>query len=251
MDAHKSYPVLNETYTVRTHHFDPNGLFSAGALSKMLLDAAGMHAHELGVSVTALIAEQKTWMLSRFSVMIEQLPHWRDRIEITTWPSGIERLFALRDFKVTGPDGSLIATATSSWVVIDLAQRRPIRIEPYLQRFSPELSFAPGNGNPPKLPDMSTIDYEERFVVRKSDIDFNRHVTSTSYIGWIFDSIAPNCSDTLRVSRFDINYRAETFLGDTIIAQSVSENNDSILHRIIREQDGQELARARSVWTPR
>ena len=243
-------PVWRETYTIRTRDLDGTGRLSVAALSAMLLDAAGIHAHELGLAVTDLMGDNNTWVLSRFGVNIIGQLEPRDTITITTWPSGIDRLSAIRDFAITGPDGVPAGSASSSWLVIDLETRRPIRVEPFLRKISPELAFRPGHGVLPKLPDLATPAWECRLPVRWSDIDFNRHVTSTSYIGWALESVPPDLREKRAMTGFEINFRAETFFGETIISQSrsVDGSGDTILHRITSEQDGRELARARSIW---
>ncbi|MFC1485523.1 acyl-[acyl-carrier-protein] thioesterase [Candidatus Latescibacterota bacterium] len=243
-------PFWRETYTIRTRDLDGTGRLSMVALSAMLLDAAGIHAHELGLAVTDLMGNKNTWVLSRFGVNILSQPQPRETITITTWPSGIERLSALRDFDITGPDGVQVGYASSSWLVINLETRRPVRVEPFLKKISSELAFQPGRGSLSKIPDLPAPVQEYRFPVRWSDIDFNRHVTSTSYIGWALESVPQKLREKRIITGFDINFRAETFFGETIISQSQFADGagDIILHRITSEQDGRELARARSVW---
>ena len=101
-----------------------------------------------------------------------------------------------------------------------------------------------------KLPDLTTPEWECRLPVRWSDIDFNRHVTSTSYIGWALESVPPDQRENRAMTGFEINFRQETFFGETIISQSGSldGSGDTIMHRIKSKQDGRELARARSIW---
>ena len=239
-----------ETYPVRTWDLEADGSFSMCSLGAILFDAAGTHAHRMGLAVSDLMGENFTWMLSRFSVILEHQPRWRDTISIFTWPSGIDKLSALRDFEITGSDGAVLGRASSSWLVIDRANRRPVRVEPFLEKISPDLAFPAGSGPLPKVPDLGTPARECRFPVRWSDIDFNGHVTSARYIGWVLDGIPPEFRKTHAVAGFDINFRAETFLGETVISQTeAGETADgAILHRITCEQDGRELARARSIW---
>jgi len=68
-----------------------------------------------------------TWVLSGFFITIDSYPKWQDTITIQTWPSGLERLFAMRDFIIFDADRKVIGTAKSAWIVIDMALRKPVR----------------------------------------------------------------------------------------------------------------------------
>lgn len=243
-------PQLSESYPVRSYHLDAESNLSPVALVTMLLDAAGMHAHELGVSVTSLMnRDNLTWMLSRFSVTLDREPHWNDMLKITTWPVGVDRLAALRDFEFAGSDGVVLGTARSSWLVIDLEKRRPVRADMLLKRFAPDMAFRAGFGAPPKLSPQTSYDHEQQFTVRWSDIDFNRHVTSTSYISWALESIPPDIRKGRVFAGLDINYRAETFYGETITAQWRHDKSAQRFdHRIMHTGDVRELAIARTMW---
>ncbi len=231
-----------ETYPVRTWDLGADGSFSICSLGAMLFDAAGTHAHQMGLAVADLMGENYTWMLSRFSVILDHQPRWRDTITIITWPSGIDKLSALRDFEITGSDRTVLGRASSSWLVIDRTNRRPVRVEPFLEKISPDLIFPAGAVSLPKVPDIGQPARECRFPVRWSDIDFNGHVTSARYIGWALDGISPEFRKSHAVYGLDINYRAETFFGETVISLTGADKtgDGAILHRIACEQDGRE-----------
>jgi len=46
-------------------------------------------------------------------------PEWGQNITVETWPKGIDRLFAFRDFRILNSDGTVIGAATSSWMILD------------------------------------------------------------------------------------------------------------------------------------
>jgi medium-chain acyl-[acyl-carrier-protein] hydrolase len=60
-----------------------------------------------------------------------------DQIQISTWPSGAQRLFALRDFELQDKDNQAVAVAVSAWLVLDVQKRRPVRIAPFVERLKP------------------------------------------------------------------------------------------------------------------
>jgi medium-chain acyl-[acyl-carrier-protein] hydrolase len=103
-----------------------------------------------------------------------------------------------------------------------------------------------------KLQPLDTHDGECKFRVRFRDLDINQHVNNTSYVEWILESIPAAVKKDAVLSELEINFLAESFVHDRIIANCMSQGPNHRLyhHGLYREQDGQELVRARTVWQP-
>ena len=119
-------PRLTEPFEAHSYAVDAFGQLSAPALSGWLQEAAGRHAEQLGVGVDALQARGLTWVLARQAVVVDRPVEMGERAEVVTWPSGADRLSALRDFEVR-VDGEVRARAVTQWIVLDLATRKPVR----------------------------------------------------------------------------------------------------------------------------
>ena len=91
---------------------------------------------KLGVSVPELLANNYTWVLSRIYLKMNHHPGWGDTIQVHTWPSGIERVFALRDFYIR-QDDCTIGSCISAWIIIDTANRRPVRPTSFARQLNP------------------------------------------------------------------------------------------------------------------
>ncbi len=247
----KSQDIYSETYTIRAYEINPRGSLSIVSLCNIMQDAAGKHAHELGVAVDDMLAENYTWVLSRLAFKMDAWPGWRDDIEVGTWPSGIEKLFAFRDFRFTDQKNHPLGSAVSAWVVIDTGTRRPVRVGKFLEKL--KLSPHGSNGTDnllKKLPVLETYDHEERFLVRYSDLDVNRHVNNVSYIEWAVESIPAVVQRESILAELEINFLAETFFGEYALSRCLpqDETHTVFRHSIVSEHDGRELARARTVW---
>ena len=70
---------------------------------------------------------------------LTRLPEWEDSIIVKTWPNGTDKLFALRNFDVSYPDGSHIASATSSWLILDRTTKKVQRPDSILSKFYSDL----------------------------------------------------------------------------------------------------------------
>jgi acyl-ACP thioesterase len=215
-------------------------------------EAASRHAEALGVSIHQLHAENYTWLLSRLKIRIGSYPGWNDQIGVSTWPSGTQRLFALRDFELKDGDDRTIAAAVSAWLVLDIRKRRPVRISPFVERLKPIEGNHILPDLPDKLPGLENHNYERKFVVRRRDLDINQHVNNVSFVEWVVESVPPTALNTSVLAELEINFLAEAFYEDHISAKSRPGDSDSAVfdHSLIRQQDGRELVRARTVWRP-
>lgn len=242
--------VFTETYKVRSYNTDSRGNLSPISLCHFLLDAAGRHAHELGLSVKHLMTEHSTWVLSKFVVQMNEYPFYGDTLTISTWPSGIKRLYAMRDFRIEDTRGRILGSATTAWLIINILNRRPLKPKPILETLNISGFETMQTDIFDKLPELDCHEYEQRFRVRNSDIDLNNHVTSVSYIGWAIESVPHKIHETHLLKNMEIMYLAETLYGDHIKSRCSELDNTSplYLHSIIRDGDNSELVRARTLW---
>ena len=213
-------------------------------------EAASRHAEALGVSIQQLLLENYTWLLSRLKIKIASFPVWQDRITISTWPSGAQRLFALRDFQLQDKHDQTVAAAVSAWLGLDVEKRRPIRIGPFIEKLRPLEGQHILPDALDKLPGLEFRTHEKKFVVRYRDLDINQHVNNVSFVEWLVESIPNGVLNTSVLAELEINFMAEAFYEDRILAacHPLDPHNTSFHHSLIRQQDGQELARAVTVW---
>jgi acyl-CoA thioesterase FadM len=103
----------------------------------------------------------------------------------------------------------------------------------------------------PPLPELTTPELERRFRVRFADIDANRHVTNSSYLAWALEAVDQPCWAEQRLAALDLQFLAECHLGSHVRSRSSAQGGGTRLHAMVREEDGKELARARTTWVPR
>ncbi len=242
--------VWREDYRIRSYEVDCRNRLSILSMFNFMQEAASRHAAALGVSVHQLLAENYTWLLSRLKIKFAAAPGWNDQIRVNTWPSGTQQLFALRDFKMKDADNQIIAAAISAWLVIDLQKRRPVRIAPFVERLKPLEGSHILNDRLDKLPALSNPVHEKSFVVRYSDLDINQHVNNVKFVEWVVEGLPAAVLNTSVPSELEINFLAEAFHEDRILAACAPQNPDNTKfhHSLARRQDGRELARAMTKW---
>ena len=243
--------IYRKEYTVHTYETDARALARPIALLNYLQDAAGDHAGRLGWSVVDLGKRNMTWVLSRYHVLIHRYPGLGERLEVVTWPSGKHGYFAVRDFEMANGGGDAVLSATSSWMVIGLDKKQAIKVDDVItsgytvEKRAIEDPFA-------SLPVLAAREFEVRFRVEMSHLDWNRHVNNAVYVQWALEAVPPEVLLNRRPVDIEVSYRAEALYGEEVVSavQQVPEayQEPAFLHQILNAATGAELARLRTRW---
>jgi len=242
--------IYERPYRVNTYEADASGRLGIPGLFNYLQDIAAHHATALDRGKESLEKDNRFWVLSRILVDISDMPGWEEELIIRTWPRGVDKLFALRDFEIFGPKGIRYGAATSCWLMVNRDNRRPVRPDESLA----DLDGAPENESalvryPSKLPGAGSQAKESTaFPVKYSDLDFNMHVNNVQYIRWIIDAYPQDfiLGNTFRSA--EVNYLAEALPGDKITVRSSEQEEKIFDHSIIRKNDSKELCRLKLSW---
>jgi len=245
--------IYTKKFLVHTYEVDFRARAFPITLLNYLQDAAGDHAALLGFSLFDLLKINKTWLLSRYHLRVYRYPEIGEGVTVTTWPSGTQRIFALRDFEMADANGKLIAVATSSWVLWDIPTKQPDRLD---ERLRSEFVFEKRAIDDAfdSLPTFPAADCELEFRVEMKDIDFNNHVTYASYIQWALETVPEKVQRSCVPAEIEVSYRAVAFYGNDIVSLLKKSDIDAgagttFLHGIYHKSKGTELARLRTVWT--
>ncbi len=241
--------IHRSTFEVHSYDVDAFGGLCPRSLAGFLQESAARSADSMGFGLGDLVQRGLTWVLVREHFVLDEPIRLGDVVAVETWPSGVSRRAALRDFRLLKKERE-IGRALTSWLVLDLSTRRAVRPQDVL----PE---AIHGDVPHVLPvsadSLAAVDsalVEQKFHVRYSDIDVNLHVTNASYIEWVAETIGEDTWRGQWLRCLDIQFISECSLGSRVISRSMLRAGQ-MLHSIIREHDSKELARARTVWSSR
>jgi len=246
-------PIFEQKFPIRYHELDSHGLLRPVTLLNFVQDTGGMHAALLGVSVRDLRQRGLTWVLSRVHLVVERYLHADDIITVRTWPSTREGLFSCREFEMFDKNGALFSRATSSWAVLNIASRRPVKLQECLPEYPLTSRRAVDDdfSSLPHFPETGENAFREiPFMVRRSDQDSNHHVNNTVYSDWALEAVPDDVAEG-HLHSLEVSFRAEVVYGDSILSQCVSDrsgDSTECLHRIINSRDSRELARLRTRW---
>lgn len=240
-----------EVYRLRSHEVDFQNRLRLSVLFHFMQETASNQIERQGVGIDVLRTDNLAWVLSRLLIVMDRYPGWGEEILVKTWPRGIERLFALREFLITGRQGEVLGRVTSNWLLVDLTTRRPKRLEGVFKRMPIDSGNHALDRRLEKLPPLESP--EEVLSVRAAyqQIDLNRHVNNAHYISWILNSFPLEWYQRYRLAGLQINFLAETRFGEVLTIHRERTGKGECLSQGIegRKNDGQTLAfQSRLEW---
>jgi len=212
-------PLVME-FDVRGFDCGYGGPLQPIALANFLQEAAGEHAAALGVGIPELLGRRMTWMLSRVDIRVDECPREGERISVTTWPAGAERLFALRDFRMRGSDGRDLARAVYAYLVVDADARKPLRPQTLFgDRDLRGRDPHPVEGHRFDVPEPAeppAVSFAQRAWGRH--IDLNGHVNNAHILNWLADASPAELREGMELSSIRAEFKAEVISGDELAA---------------------------------
>ncbi len=240
--------ILTDQRSVESFDIDCAGRLKPHVLFAFLLNCAWKHANGTSFGFEELWGRGLMWVLAKFQLSVECMPRWRDELAIETWGKGTERFYALRDYRVLSPRGEKLASATSAWLILDRASRRPQRMDEMRETFPWRPGQSEIDTDLSRLPGSDGGDERASFRAAFSDIDVNGHVTAVRYLQWILDSFPRGLLEGGGIRRLDISFLAEAMLDDEVVVR-VAPIDGCHACSVLRSRDQRELCRARVEWS--
>jgi medium-chain acyl-[acyl-carrier-protein] hydrolase len=243
---------FEKEYRVHVYETGPDGKLNLYSLFNYMQDIASDHAVRLGFGRDDLMRDNRFWVLSRIYAVIDLWPLWGDTIILRTWPNGTDKLFALRNYEVTYPDGRHIASGTSSWLILDQTTKKVQRPDSALSffntnlhagqsvlRYSTKIDPASENGQ-----------FSTHFRIKVSDLDVNLHTNNVRYLKWVCDNYSLDFLMNNDPQSAEINYLAESRFDEEITIRTSSDDDKGshFNHSIFRINDNKELCRIKIEW---
>jgi acyl-ACP thioesterase len=224
------YPVYVEPF-----HVDFTGRIFLGILGNHLLNAAGNHSQKRGWGMGALNETHHTWVLSRLSIEMTEMPRQYEHVEIRTWVESVMKLFTNRNFSILRSDETVLGYARSVWAMIDMATRKPCDLLSLYDGdilnyvVTPEENVCPIEGHGRfRFRNPELVRIVETYY---SDVDINGHINSIKYIEHILDLFPKQRFEQQGIRRFEIAYKSEAYMGDRLyfyIQATEPDSQDSV-----------------------
>lgn len=213
--------------TVRSMECDATDHLNIKALARYFQDIAEAQAASFDNGYDALIREGKAWVICRMHLQINQMPKLNESISLSTWPRKNTGLFAVRDYTMTDQQGSVYASGTAYWAVINFSTRKVERLhDDMMGRYPLDDRQATDLDALDKLrhPTFAETDLVATITAESSFIDHTHHVNNAEYLRIIFDYL-PFDSFDIQHAGIQIDYFLETAQGDTMKIYRISVDN--------------------------
>ena len=236
--------VHKKNIEVQPSQCDKNGRIELHELLDLLQTIAGEHADILHFGIEDLNKGNDTWVLSRLRVEIVRWPLTEEKITLQTWPKGIDRLFAIRDFILTDADNNVIVRAASYWLIVDRITKRPKIISAFFRQIDyPDLSAIDEKLD--KIPAVGETEFSTEIKTSEKELDINGHINNVWYAYWFMSALPEELKDSKNISCFEINYIAEVFANETLDVEIGNGGNDTSLLLGSIKRNNREVCRAK------
>lgn len=241
--------IYSENFRIRNFETDSQGNLTLLSLANYLQDAADRHAIQLGVGMPVLAELGLSWVLHRMKITVIRWPRLAEEIRIETQPSGLERVYVYRDFRVYDQQGNLLITASSTWLVFDILKRTLSTPAAHFQEiFEPyrHLSFL--SRSTLKFPPASSENLLRAQVrARHNEIDTNAHVNNSVYFQWLLEPLPADFLTSHACTEVEIQFKKECTRQDLITSVCSEPDAGEVKHWLLDEA-GQEMAVGVTRW---
>ena len=230
----------------------PSDVSYLGTLKlKNLLDyfqnTAGLAVEKIEGTTTDLIARGYAWVLTRYEIeFLGKMPSLDEKFFISTFHDPSHGYNTLRVFEVRDSKKNPIIWAKSSWLLLDLANMRPVKAASHLpeitkqevQEISPDFK---------EIQESDEIIKSVSFPVRFHDLDYNFHVNNAVYFSWIFDECPVNLAENELKSIY-ASFRSGAKCGEKVILNYSKINEKFFACKILRENIKKPSANFILIW---
>lgn len=219
---------FTEEITIPCYCTDSSWRLKPASFMDYAQEAANRHASLIGFGYDDLIASKTAWVLSRMHIVFHRPPLWREKVTLSTWHKGEERLFYLRDFIMADSKGKALVSATTSWLVINLETRKLVRDTGLMdaEAVCRENAFERACDKVQMPKDIqSELVLEHK--VAYADVDMNGHTNNAMYIVWAMNAVDYELVSTHPLKELKVNFNHETRPGDSVD-----------IYKAVREEEG-------------
>lgn len=206
---------------VKYSDVDKNGNLPLYGVLEYFQNCINLHSHDIGKGYEEMMEQGHAWVLISWKIKLTKKVKAYDKVTVSTWSRGFDRMFGFRNYILSDEQGNRIAYADTRWVLIDINNRMPQRVtEKDIEGYEmgeaidmPECSR--------KLTLSKEREQKESLKVLKTYIDTNGHMNNTVYFRLAEEYIP----ESFKYNTVDAVYVKETTEGMIMIPYVHKEEN--------------------------
>ncbi|MFT4568807.1 MAG: medium-chain acyl-[acyl-carrier-protein] hydrolase [Saprospiraceae bacterium] len=233
-------------FQVRCQEVDVNQQLKMSSLLMLMQETSMENALKLQISIWDDTMGNTSWVLLRKEVSILKPVKLGDMIRVITYPAGFDRILAYRDFIVYDLNDELIATASSTWTLMNLDTRK-------IERIPAEIFKVAFDGNPLEKPASKLFLSKElihnyTYSIKYGDLDWNGHVNNIVLTKLMIQATPIDILQKRKLENYKIHIKAECLLEESISVSIARVSASEIHYQIISLKDNRVIALATSNW---
>ncbi|MFC0302114.1 acyl-[acyl-carrier-protein] thioesterase [Virgibacillus soli] len=224
-----SASIYKKDYHVDWGDVDFKKELKLSTLFSFFQDASSMASEELGFGIEHLQQDfGVAWVLMKIRVDIVRNPKVGETITIETWPLEPGKIACDRDFIVRDGDSNILIRAISSWVIMDMHERKIKRTStvPIVYPFGENERAIEGKLGKLKVEEPLEVAYQK--MIGYSDIDFNGHLNNSKYVDYMMDCFQVEEHQKYKVKSIEVHFTNEAFPGEVMALQKVMVGQEEV-----------------------
>ena len=204
---------------------DCNSRMTVEGILNAMQDCVNINSESIGRGIDYMMEKRRTWFAISWNIEIRRFPRMFENVVVKTWPYDFSASLGMRNVIITDEAGNDILVADSLWTLMDMNTGRPTRIEEEdrkgyeLEEKYPMESL----GRKIKVPKEPLI--IDSITVRKSDIDYNGHMSNGKYI-----QIADEYMELgANIKRIRVEYKSQAKYKEKLVVKRAIEDNRHII----------------------
>lgn len=218
--------IYEENCKITVVDVDASNTITNYGFLRLMQEAACAHSDKLGISPNHFKETPYAWLILNWKLCVYSRPNWNTEINIKTWPSKFDKLYAYRDFEMRTSKGELIATATSKWILVNAythsIERAPEKVLSAFKPYEVCLFSEPLN----KLKEPNEYEFKQDYKILRSDLDANNHANNLIYLRLALNMLPEKTYLNFDFKDVEIYYKMQCKLGDEIVCLYSTENNE-------------------------
>ncbi|OQX61875.1 MAG: hypothetical protein B5M56_08055 [Desulfococcus sp. 4484_241] len=206
-----------------------DGRIKLDSFVRILQNAALDHVHEADRDANVIIAAGYAWILNKIIIDIDRYPRYGEIVTVNTWHRGLKGFKSYREYEIL-VGNKKIATAASSWLFLNLAKRRVVKIPKEtddLYGIVPK--YALGRDIEQWRPDKNPgSDFEVDITTRRSDYDMLGHVNNAVYFDYLDTLVSAFQGDGFAMRTVAIQYNREIGREVTLLKAGLKDCGNGI-----------------------
>jgi len=222
-----------QSFKIKASDVDKNSRIKLFELVNYMQELAWNHAASLGFSTHSLLAKNISWILNQQYFEFYNTPKHGDLIKIETWPAGMDKFFAYRNFNIFDSEDNLILRSYSKWLMLDIIARKMISIPDDIafsalnfERNKDEHRFERIKIGKPIAESAFPV------TVGWSDLDVNGHINNAIYFKWLTDALNEETLNVKSLKKLKIIFKSEGILNESLVSECWNINKNATQHRI-------------------